>query len=83
MTMEMSRAKHDAPSPVYLEKSGGMGAGLGCSHQQGRPPRPGTALQGLYLALRYKAGSAPGPMSPEAGDPETARAEAGESGAAG
>lgn len=70
--METSRAKQDAPPPVYLEKSRGVGQELGCSHQQGRPRGPARLSRGLnHPASPYKGGAPPGPRGPEAGDPET------------
>lgn len=70
--METSRAKQDAPPPVYLEKSRGVGQELGCSHQQGRPRGPARLSRGLnHPASPYKGGAPPGPRGPEAGDSET------------
>lgn len=79
--METSRAKHDAPPPVYLEKGGGVGQGLRCGHQQGRPRGPARLSRTLTQpACLYKGGAPPGARGPEIGDPETPGAEAGEPG---
>lgn len=81
--METSRAKQDAPPPVYLEKGGGVGQGVRCSHQQGRPRGPARLCRSLnHPASPYKGGAPLGARGPEAWNPETPGAEAGEPGAA-
>ncbi|XP_039085502.1 basic salivary proline-rich protein 2-like [Hyaena hyaena] len=82
--METSRAKLDAPPPVYLKKSGGVGQGLRYSRQQGRPRGPAGLSRALtHPASRYKRGAPLQARGPEAGDPGTPGAEAGEPGSAG
>lgn len=81
VTMESSRAKHVASPPVYLEKGGGVGQGFSGGHQQGRPHGPAQVSRGFnYSASSYKKRAPLEPRGPEAGDPKTPGAEAGEPG---
>lgn len=82
--METSRAKHDAPPPVYLKKRRWRGAGSRLQPPAGPTPPVGPVIQGFQPSgLPYKGGGRPGAKGPEAGDPQTPETEAGALGAAG